>query len=76
MWLLILVTIFLVGIAIGRCSMRLSFFRHKAGNLRIDRSDPEGPYMFLELSVPGISIVEKKKYVVLDIVAENYISRK
>ena len=48
---------------------------HSDGNLRIDRSDPDGPYLFLELS-NAIDVVSKKKHVLFDVIDKNYISRK
>lgn len=48
----------------------------KVGTLRVDRSDPDDePYMFLELS-KNIGDVSNKKYVVLKVSNENYISQK
>lgn len=45
------------------------------GNLRIDESDPDGPYMFLELKCDP-NIIKTTDYVNLKVVAENYISQK
>lgn len=45
-----------------------------AGVLREDRSDPDSPYLFLELSNDGYARIHRKKYVVLKVVLENYIS--
>lgn len=59
----------------------LGLFLHKfyqmlnvAGVLREDRSDPDSPYLFLELSNDGYAKIRRKKYVVLKVVLENYIS--
>ena len=45
-----------------------------AGTLRIDTSDPDGPYMFLELSEPVYTILNEE-YVRLKVNKESYISR-
>lgn len=45
------------------------------GTLRIDTSDPDGPYLFLELHTP-IDEVMKQQIVTLDVNLENYISQK
>lgn len=43
------------------------------GNLRVDRSDPDGPYLFLELDRdPDLLFVRKD--VTFHVVNENYIS--
>lgn len=44
------------------------------GTLRVDTSDPDGPYLFLELHTP-VSEVMKQKQVTLDVSTENYISQ-
>lgn len=45
------------------------------GTLRIDTSDPDGPYLFLELHTP-INEVMRHKIVTLDVNLESYISQK
>lgn len=45
------------------------------GALKIDTSDPDGPYMFLELHVPLNDVMDKKR-VTLDVNVTNYISQK
>lgn len=50
--------------------------RHKpVGVLRIDASDPDGPYMFLELS-EDISAVMEAEQVTLKVDTRGYISQK
>lgn len=44
------------------------------GTLRIDTSDPDGPYLFLELHTQ-VSEVMKQKQVTLDVNTESYISQ-
>lgn len=50
--------------------------RHKkaVGTLRIDKSDPDGPYLFLELKCDPL-VIEKLSSVTLDVSVSNYISR-
>lgn len=45
------------------------------GTLRVDCSDEDGPYMFLELGVPIEEIVNKEQ-VMLVVNTKSYISRK
>lgn len=44
------------------------------GTLRIDTSDPDGPYLFLELHKP-VSEVMGQKTVTLEVNIKSYISR-
>ena len=48
---------------------------HIVGTLRVDCSDEDGPYMFLELGVPMEEIVNKER-VMLIVNTKSYISRK
>jgi hypothetical protein len=70
LWLLIILWLFGVGFGY----VAASFSVHTSGKLRIDKSDPEGPYMFLELNADP-STIERKKYVTLEIDATSYISQ-
>lgn len=45
------------------------------GSLRVDTSDPDGPYLFLELYT-DVDRVCRKKSVVLEVNMSNYISQK
>lgn len=45
------------------------------GTLRVDSSDPDGPYMFLELETDP-SVIKKEKYVTLKVNTKSYISQK
>lgn len=45
-----------------------------AGTLRVDQSDPDGPYLFLELNESIEKIIHQKK-VVMNVNAKNYISQ-
>lgn len=45
------------------------------GILRIDSSDPDGPYLFLELETEP-NVIKKEKYVTLKVDTRSYISQK
>ena len=68
--------IFVLGLTLG---LILSFvFIRRAnkpsGTLRVDRSDPDGPYLFLELHTDVATIMDEKR-VTFDVDVKNYISR-
>lgn len=44
------------------------------GTLRIETSDPDGPYLFLELD-KGVGDISKEEYVRLRVSNESYITR-
>lgn len=44
------------------------------GQLRIDNSDPDGPFMFLEI-YKGVGDISKKDTVTLKVCNESYISQ-
>lgn len=75
-WFYILVICLLVGFS---CWI-LGYLRgvnkkqNPVGTLRVDTSDPDGPYLFLELHTP-VSEVMKQKQVTLDVSTESYISQ-
>ena len=70
------VIIFTVGILIGIIITIIWFRKHIAGSLRVDQSDPDDqPYLFLEME-KKLSEVLKKKYVILKVNIQNYISQK
>lgn len=50
-------------------------FAKSSGALRIDSSDPDGPYFFLELT-ETLESVQKKKRIQLDVDLKSYISQK
>lgn len=68
--------LFILGIVIGGLVTAVIFVQVSVGTLRIDRSDPNDvPYLFLELSTTP-NAVGKKKYVMLRVSNDNYISQK
>lgn len=65
-----------IGFVIGIIPWLLSTI-HKdrpVGDLVVDRSDEDGPLLFLELNVP-LNRVEDKEKVELRVVHKNYISQ-
>ena len=72
----IYIIIFMVGIVVG-CILTARIFKLKhIGTLRVDTSDPyENPYLFLELK-SDVGNIQRKKYVLLKVNIENYISQK
>ena len=65
----------IIGFAVGFVCACISVLRLKVGTLRIDRSDPtEPPYMFLEIA-KDVGDISSRKFVLLDVRNENYISQ-
>ena len=66
----------LVGVCIGVFIMSTIMCGYSIGDLRVDRSDLiDGPHLFLELKRPINSFIHKR-YVVLTVKNESYISQK
>lgn len=63
-----------VGIIIGLTISIVGLLFKSTGFLRIDRSDPmDAPYMFLEIN-KDVGDISKKKFVILQVKEENFIS--
>lgn len=45
------------------------------GTLRIDRSDPDGPYMFLEIDSGKSHLIDTNEFVTMRVEHESYIPR-
>ena len=70
------IAIFAGGIIVGCLIAFISMRLRSIGCLRIDSSDPDdGPYLFLE-ATREVRDFRNKKFVVLDVRDENYISHK
>lgn len=65
--------IFAIGVIIGCVLMKVIRRVKSVGKLRIDTSDPDGPFMFLELS-KGVGDISAKKQVLLEVDLKSYIS--
>lgn len=67
------VVIFIIGFLIG-CGIAVIILRPKCiGTLRVDTSDPDGPFIFLEAS-RSIDFIASKKSVMLKVNFKSYIS--
>ena len=64
----------LIGIFVGMVWRGTYLKSHAIGALRVDHSDPDGAYLFLELKGDP-SYIEKEKYVMLKVKVENFISQ-
>lgn len=67
------VFIFVVGIILGVIFDKFLIKSSHIGTLRIDNSDGDGPYLFLELT-KSVSSFKKRKQVFMSVKEENYIS--
>jgi hypothetical protein len=71
MWQIILA--FVLGVFVGLVMAKSIFKPKVAGNLRIDRSEPdEPPLMFLECTNASYL---KNKYITFEVIEKNYISQ-
>lgn len=66
----------IIGVIVGIIGVVFIFRQKPVGTLRIDTSDPDGPYPFLELPRDGFYKIQSKKQVVLNVSTESYISHK
>ncbi len=64
-----------IGLAIGALIGSLLSRAHTMGTLRIDNSDPDGPYLFVELS-RGVHDISTMKTVKFTVKVEDFIPRK
>lgn len=65
----------LSGIVIGGTIIFLFFNKSIDGVLRIDKSDEDAPYLFLEIK-KSVGYLETRKFVRLKVKQENFISHK
>lgn len=73
-WFIGIVLLFVFGISIGFLIASIMLNHRAAGSLKIDRSDPDGPYMFLELS-ENVDQIIRSDYITLKVDTKSYISR-
>ena len=57
-----------VGILIGFAVSSIIRRKHPVGFLRIDKSDPDGPYLFLELKKSVNEIVTQRTVLLLSLI--------
>ena len=55
--------IFIVGICIGKALMKIK----SVGILRVNNSDSEGTYLFLELNSQDMTLITKRTYVTMKV---------
>lgn len=65
----------LAGVFLGISITTIIFRAYFVGSLRVDKSDPDQPYMFLELD-KGMGNITSKKHVILKVKLENFIPHK
>lgn len=74
--MLIYICCFILGLVIGTVIYKLySTKKMRVGVLNIDRSDSDGPFLFLELT-RDVEYVSKQQKVILHVTNRNYISDK
>ena len=64
-----------VGIMIGFIVSSIIRQKRPVGFLRIDKSDPDGPYLFLELK-KSVNEIVTQRTVLLEVKSEDFIPRK
>ncbi len=64
-----------VGILIGFAVSAIIRRKHPVGFLRIDKSDSDGPYLFLELK-KSVNEIVTQKTVLLEVKREDFIPHK
>lgn len=66
---------FILGMAVGVAAIYIWLTAKSDGTLQIDSSDPDGPYMFLEVG-RSIEDIRKKPFVILRVNLKSYLTRK
>ena len=64
-----------VGIMIGFVVSSIIRRKHPVGVLRIDKSDPDGPYLFLELK-KSVNEIIAQRTILLEVKREDFIPHK
>lgn len=65
----------LIGFILGLFFMAYGTVAKTVGTIRVDSSNEDGPYLFLELDKP-LSYVLTQKYVVVNVDTSSYIPQK
>lgn len=65
----------IIGVLIGFVVSFIIRRKHPAGFLRIDKSDPDGPYLFLELK-KSVNEIVTQRTVLLEVKREDFIPHK
>ena len=71
-----IVITFILGL-LGGWMIAAIILRHKKsiGSLRVETSDPDGPYLFLELNDGNVSGLLRKRHVILNVKAGDHVSQ-
>jgi hypothetical protein len=64
-----------IGIVIGFIGASVIRRKHPVGFLRIDKSDPDGPYLFLELK-KSVNEIIAQRTILLEVKREDFIPHK
>lgn len=73
----IMIIFYVIGVVCGCAIMQIRQSikrREPVGTLRVDSSDPDGPYLFLELETEP-SFITKEKTVLLKVDTKSYLSQ-
>ena len=71
-----IVIAFIAGLLAGGLIASIILRRKKSiGSLRVETSDPDGPYLFLELNDGNISELLRKRHVILNVKAGDHVSQ-
>lgn len=65
----------IIGILIGFVGASIIRRKHPVGFLRIDKSDPDGPYLFLELK-KSVNEIIAQRTILLEVKREDFIPHK
>lgn len=68
--------IFVLGFIIGCLFVIIARRVKSIGALRVDRTDPDGPYIFLELDKDEMPVLTRQTYVLMRVYLRDYISHK
>lgn len=63
---------FVVGIIAGYVASAIRFTTHQIGTLREDRSDPDSPYLFLEIDKGGYQKIHSLPWVCMTVLLKDY----
>lgn len=70
-----LVIYIVIGVLIGFIGAAITDRKRHVGFLRVDASDPDSPYLFLELK-KNIAEITTQKRIILEVKCENFIPHK
>lgn len=68
----IIVAVFLGGIGVGIVISAIRYSGHRIGTLREDRSDPDSPYLFLEIDKGGYEKIHSMDWVCMSVLLKDY----